>query len=142
MKQVVKRAVLGSLLVLGSLGMSTAALAVEKEKVVIQVSQDDAAAWNLALNNAKNIQKDVGADKVDIEVVAFGPGLEMLKLESEVANRIGEMVDSGVKVVACQNTMRNRKVEPADINPKAGFVPSGVVEIMRRQQQGYAYLRP
>lgn len=142
MKQVVKRVVLGTLLVLGALGVSHAALAIEKEKVVIQVSQDDAAAWNLALNNAKNIQKEIGAEKVEVELVAFGPGLEMLKAESEVANRISEMVDSGVKVMACQNTMRSRKVEPADMNPKVGYVPSGVVEIMRRQQQGYAYLRP
>ena len=142
MKQVAKRAVLGCLLVLGTLGMSPAALATEKEKVVIQVSQNDPAVWNLALNNAKNMQKDIGADKVDIEVVAFGPGIEMLKLESEVANRVSEIADSGVKIMACQNTMRIRKVEAADINPKAGFVPSGVVEIMRRQQQGYAYLRP
>jgi hypothetical protein len=74
--------------------------------------------------------------------VAFGPGINMLKLESEVAARVNEAVDSGVKVMACQNTMRNQKLNKEDMNAKVGYVPSGVVEIMQRQQQGYAYLRP
>jgi len=109
---------------------------------VIQVSTNDAATWNLALNNAKNIQKDVGKDNVDVEIVTFGPGITMLKAESEVANRINEAVDSGVQVMACQNTMRSQKLNKEDMNSKIGYVPSGVVEIMQRQQQGYAYLRP
>jgi len=94
------------------------------------------------LNNAKNIQKDVGKDNVDVEIVSFGPGITMLKAESEVANRINEAVDSGVQVMACQNTMRSQKLNKEDMNSRIGYVPSGVVEIMQRQQQGYAYLRP
>jgi intracellular sulfur oxidation DsrE/DsrF family protein len=94
------------------------------------------------LNNAKNIQKDVGKDNVDIEIVAFGPGINMLKAESEVSNRIIDAVDSGAQVMACQNTMRNMKLTKDDMNSKIGYVPSGVVEIMQRQQHGYAYLRP
>jgi intracellular sulfur oxidation DsrE/DsrF family protein len=110
--------------------------------MVIQVSQNDAAVWNLALNNAKNIQKDVGKDNVSLEIVAYGPGINMLTAESEVGNRINEAIDSGVQVMACQNTMRNQKLKPEDMNPKVGYVASGVVEILQRQQQGYAYLRP
>jgi uncharacterized protein len=135
-------ALLGGAMLLGALALPPAALADEKARMVIQVSESDPATWNLALNNAKNIQKDVGKDKVDLEIVAFGPGIGMLKAESEVANRINEAVDSGVQVMACQNTMRNQKLNKEDMNAKVGYVPSGVVEIMQRQQQGYAYLRP
>jgi intracellular sulfur oxidation DsrE/DsrF family protein len=133
---------LGGALLMGALALPATALAADKTKAVIQVSTNDPATWNLALNNAKNIQKDLGKDNADIEIVGFGPGIGMLKAESEVANRVVEAVDSGVQVMACQNTMRSQKLNKEDMNGKVGYVPSGVVEIIRRQQQGYAYLRP
>jgi intracellular sulfur oxidation DsrE/DsrF family protein len=133
---------LGGAMMMGALALPAAALAVDKTKVVIQVSTNDPATWSLALNNAQNIQKDVGKDNVDIEIVSFGPGIGMLKAESEVANRIAEAVDSGMQVMACQNTMRSQKLSKEDMSSKVGYVPSGVVEIIPRQQQGYAYLRP
>lgn len=133
---------LGGALMMGALALPATSLAADKTKVVIQVSTNDPATWNLALNNAKNIQKDLGKDNADIEIVAFGPGIGMLKADSEVTNRVVEAVDSGVQVTACQNTMRSQKLNKEDMNSKVGFVPSGVVEIIQRQQQGYAYLRP
>lgn len=135
-------AVLGGLMLLGATAMPATSLAQDKAKMVIQVSDNDPAKWNLALNNAKNIQKDIGKDKVDLEIVAYGPGIGMLKAESEVANRIQEAVESGVQVMACENTMRNQKLNKTDMNAKVGYVSSGVVEIMQKQQQGFAYLRP
>jgi len=111
-------------------------------KLVMQVSDAEPAKWNLALNNAKNVQADLGASKVEIEIVAYGPGIGMLKAESVVGNRVREAVASGVKVVACENTMTNQKLTKNDMLPGIGYAPSGVVELMQRQQQGYAYVRP
>ena len=113
-----------------------------RSKVVIQVSDGDAAKWNLALNNAKNVQTDLGATNVDVEIVAYGPGIGMLKSDSAVGNRIDEALASGVKVVACENTMRGQKLTKADMLERVGYVSAGVVEIMQRQQQGWAYIRP
>jgi intracellular sulfur oxidation DsrE/DsrF family protein len=45
-------------------------------------------------------------------------------------------------VVACENTMRAQKLVYADMLPKIGYVPAGVVELMKKQQEGYAYIRP
>jgi intracellular sulfur oxidation DsrE/DsrF family protein len=135
-------ALLGGAMMIGAIALPASSQAADKSKIIIQVSDNDTAKWNLALNNAKNIQKDVGADNVVIEIVAFGPGVNMLKAESEVGNRINDAVDTGVQVNACQNTMRNFKLSKEDMNARVGYVPSGVVEIMQRQQQGYAYLRP
>jgi intracellular sulfur oxidation DsrE/DsrF family protein len=111
-------------------------------RVVMQVSDNDPGKWNLALNNAKNIQKDLGASNVAIEIVAYGPGINMLKMDSAVAGRIDEALGAGVKVDACENTMHNAKLAKADMLHGIGYVPSGVVELMQRQQQGWAYLRP
>ena len=118
------------------------ALAQQKQRLVIQVSDNDPAKWSLALNNAKNVQADLGAQNVAIEIVAYGPGLAMLKADSVAANRIAEAMGAGVKVVACENTMTNQKIAKDDMLAGIGYVKAGVVEIMQKQQQGYAYLRP
>jgi len=113
-----------------------------KERVVFQVSDGDAKKWNLALNNAKNVQEIFGKDKVDVEIVTYGPGIGMLKLESEVAPRVDEAVNNGVNIVVCENTMKAQKLTKADMLPTAGFVPGGVVELMKLQKEGWAYIRP
>ena len=111
-------------------------------RVVVQVSEADPARWNLVLNNVQNLQDDLGADKVAIEIVAYGPGIGMLKLDAPVNSRISEVVKAGVAVNACENTMRNQKLLRADMHPNVSYVPAGVVEIVKRQQEGWAYLRP
>ena len=116
--------------------------ATQRARVVIQVSDSDQGKWNLALNNARNIQTDLGAANVDIEIVTYGPGIDMLKLDSPVGGRIGEATTAGVKVIACQNTMRGQKLTRADMLNGIGYVRAGVVELMSRQQQGWAYIRP
>jgi intracellular sulfur oxidation DsrE/DsrF family protein len=63
-------------------------------------------------------------------------------MDSDVADRVSAAVDSGVKIVACQNTMRAKKLTKADMNAKIGYVPSGVVELVERQEEGYSYIRP
>lgn len=114
----------------------------EKQKVVFQVSAGDPKTWNLTLNNAKNVQQELGAKNVDVEIVAYGPGIGMLKFDSAVANRIDEAVGDGVKVVACENTMNALKLTRDDMLASSGFVPAGVVELMKKQKEGYAYIRP
>ena len=116
--------------------------AATRNRVVMQVSDNDSAKWNLALNNARNLQADLGAANVDVEIVAYGPGIGMLKSDSVVGNRIGEALGSGVKIAACENTMRGQKLQKSDMLGGIGYVAAGVVEIMQKQQQGWAYLRP
>ena len=111
-------------------------------KVVFQVSDADPAKWNLALNNARNVQQDLGGDKVAIEIVAYGPGIGMLKLDSVAGARVTESMASGMSVVAVENTMRNQKITRDDMLPKIGYVAAGVVQLMARQKEGYAYIRP
>ncbi|MEO6016727.1 MAG: DsrE family protein [Polaromonas sp.] len=118
------------------------ALASKRHRIVIQVSDNDPAKWNLALNNARNLQDDVGAANVDIEIVAYGPGIGMLKLESPTGARIAEAMKGNVKVLACENTMRGQKLTRDDMLGGISYVPAGVTEIMKKQGEGWAYLRP
>lgn len=114
----------------------------KRHRLVVQMSDADPAKWNLALNNIRNVQDDVGAANVDIELVAYGPGVGMLKRDAAVNTRVAEAVKAGVKVVACENTMRGLKLTHEEMNPAIGYVPAGATEIMKRQGEGWAYLRP
>ena len=114
----------------------------ERQKVVLQVSDNDPAKWNLALNNARNIQSDLGKGKVQVEIVAYGPGLNMLKSDSKVADRLAQALDNDVGLMACENTMRNTKTKREDMYGGISFVDAGVVHIMKRQREGWAYIRP
>jgi intracellular sulfur oxidation DsrE/DsrF family protein len=135
---------------IGLLGFATAlpAFAQQKKKsaarqrVIFQVSDNDPAKWGLALNNARNVQEDLGKDTVQIEIVAYGPGLEMLKAESKVADRLAGALDENVGLIACENTMTNTNVTKDDMYSGIAYVKAGVTHLMKRQQQGWAYIRP
>jgi len=113
-----------------------------KPGVVIQMSDNDPAKWNLALNNAKNVQQELGKDKVDVEIVAYGPGINMLKFDSVVASRLAEAEKSGVAIRACGNTMKGMKLTKDDLHASAKVVPAGVIEIMHKQDAGWTYIKP
>lgn len=126
--------------------------AIEKKahRLVLQVNTNDAAMMNLALNNATNVAqyyKDAG-EKVEIEVVTFGPGLHMLRDDtSPVKARIKSITTSTptISFKACGNTRENmHKAEDKEIPliPEATVVKSGVVRVMELQEQGWTYVRP
>ena len=119
-------------------------------KVAIQVSQNDKAVMDLALNNARNILDYYNAkgETVAIEIVTYGPGLHMLRTDtSPVKERIAPMAleNPNLAFIACGNTQANQsKAEgkPVTLLGEAKVVPSGVVRLMDLQKQGYAYIRP
>jgi intracellular sulfur oxidation DsrE/DsrF family protein len=119
-------------------------------KLVLQVNTNEPAMMNLALNNATNVAqhyKDLG-EKVEIEVVTFGPGLHMLRDDtSPVKARIKAIKAStpSISFKACGNTQENMsKAENTEIAiiPEATVVKSGVVRLMELQEQGWTYVRP
>ncbi len=122
--------------------LAFSALGQQKQRVVIQVSDNDPAKWTLALSNARNVQQDLGKDNVQIEIVAYGPGLGMLKAESKVADRLAGALDDNIGLIACENTMTNTKVSRTEMYAGISYVKAGVTHIMKRQQEGWAYIRP
>jgi intracellular sulfur oxidation DsrE/DsrF family protein len=114
----------------------------ERYRVVMQVSDDDPGKWNLVLNNARNIQAKLGQQNVDIEIVAYGPGLAMLLGQSKVGPRLSEALDHGIGLLACETTMQASQFTKDDLYDRVGTVSAGVVHIMQREREGWAYLRP
>jgi intracellular sulfur oxidation DsrE/DsrF family protein len=122
----------------------------KEHRLILQVNSSDPAAMVLALNNAMNVvqyYKDLG-EKIEIEVITFGPGLHMLRADtSPVKDRIETMALSTPEVSfkACGNTQEKmRKAENKDIPlvPVAQVVNSGVVRIMELEERNWTYVKP
>ena len=135
---------LGGLL-LGSQGLLAAHHEGPANKIVIQVSTDDARTQTIALNNAVNVQKALGMDNVAVEIVAYGPGLSLLTDKSKHGQRVASLALQDITFSACGNTMdkMEKKSGKKPVLIEGGqVVPAGVLRIMELQQQGYAYVRP
>ncbi len=137
-----RRQFVAALALLAAGGALAQSPAPERARVIFQVSDNDPARWNVALNNARNVQDELGAKNVDIEIVAYGPGLAMLRDDSKVADRLAQAMDRNIGLFACENTIRNQKLTRADIYGGVKFVEAGVVHLMKRQREGWAYIRP
>ncbi len=117
----------------------------KQHKLVIQVSTDDVRTQNIAMNNAVNLQKAVGMDNIDIEIVAYGPGLSMLSGKSPASDRVPSLAMQDITFSACGNTMKKmeeKSGKPVQLVEGVKVVQAGVLRIMELQEQGYSYVRP
>ncbi len=116
-----------------------------EKHVVLQISDPNPFKQTLVLNVASNLIKHYGQDQVDIEIVAFGPGLRLLLADNTNRSRIEGLAGQGVRFSACSNTIRafTRKLgkEP-ELNPHAVRVSAGVVRIIDLVSQGYFLIKP
>lgn len=136
---------LGTFALLVSVGVSAAepkAKTAAKEKVAFQISEADPKKLNIVLGAARNAQKAYGKNNSVIEVVAFGPGVNLFTLESESGQRIDAALKDGIKILICENTLKAQNMSEADLLPGLGYVPAGILHLMQRQKQGYAYILP
>jgi intracellular sulfur oxidation DsrE/DsrF family protein len=135
-------------LMLSSMLMFSAQLSADshtKNKIVIQVSTDDPRTQKIALNNAVNMQKLYGIDNIQIEIVAYGPGLGLMTTKSGQADRVTSLAMQDITFSACGNTMKKvakKTGKMPELLEGVDQVTAGVARIMELQQQGYAYIRP
>ncbi len=116
-----------------------------EQRIVLQISDPIPMKQTLVLNVANNLIKHYGVDKVDVEIVAFGPGLRLLLKDNANANRIQGLVDNGVRFSACSNTIRafTKKLgEEPRLNKHAIKVSAGVVRIIDLVGRGYTLIKP
>jgi intracellular sulfur oxidation DsrE/DsrF family protein len=111
-------------------------------KVVVHVNVPEAGVQGAGLKNVTNILKE--APDTQVEVVCHGAGIGLVeKARTDHAEAVEALVKKGVKFVACENTMRQKSIRKEDLLPGVGTVPSGAVEVVRKQQRdGFAYFKP
>ena len=120
--------------------------------IAIQVDQNDPQVMNMVLNNATNVIEYYRGknEDVDVDIVAYGPGLHMLRADTspvqERIKRLKDMVFPGkIQFSACNNTrqgMEKAEGHAIPIVADATVVPSGVVHLMELEEQGWSYIRP
>jgi uncharacterized protein len=131
---------------------ASAAEKTKEHRIVFQVDQNDPAVMNLTLNNVSNLMEYYHSkgEQAQIEVVAYGPGLNMFREDkSPVKDRIKHIKSgafpSSVAFSACGNTkagMEKAEGHPVEIIPEATVVTAGVVRLTELQELGWSYIRP
>jgi intracellular sulfur oxidation DsrE/DsrF family protein len=112
--------------------------------LVLQLSDRALDKQALVLSITYNLLKAYGPDRIAIEVVAFGPGIDLLRVESPNRARVDSLVSQGVQFDICMNTVDTleRQGKHVNINPKAVKVQVGVGRILQLTEKGYTLVRP
>ena len=110
-------------------------------KVVVQLNSADTAAWGGVIGNIKNLSK-IWPDQLQIEVVVHGRALDFLVAsKSHLVNDVEQLSKKGIMFSACENTMGKYGITKQMLIPAVFTVPSGVGEVILKQEQGWSYLR-
>jgi uncharacterized protein len=115
-----------------------------EHRLVMQLSDNTQDKQLLVLSVAYNLLKAYDPDKIAIEVVAFGPGIDLLRVQSPNRARVDSLIAQGVQFDICMNTVDTfeREGKHVDINPKAVKVQVGVERIIQLTEKGYTLVRP
>jgi intracellular sulfur oxidation DsrE/DsrF family protein len=137
-----------TLLFVAALGLAFAIGAVSqtpkssKHRVVFQLDEPQGGAWDSLIKHVNNTREALAKDGgSEVEVVFWGPGLNMLrKTNPAYEARLKQLSDDGVTLAACRNAMRVLSVKTEDLFPFVSEVDSGIAEIVRKQESGWAYI--
>ena len=112
----------------------------KKYKIVIQLTNGDTAVHRATVKQIFNAL--AAAPNSKIEVVCHNNGISFLQTAKTFqGDKIKELKGKGVVFVACENTLRERKIDKTEIVPEAGFVPAGIIEVVDKQTKGWSYLK-
>jgi len=115
----------------------------QKRRVVLQVNDNDEKTWNHALALAENMQVNAGGkDKIEVEIVAMSPGIRMVGDDSSARDRVSKAAENGILIRACGYTMSAIRWGPEKLAPGVKVVPFGALEIVDKQIEGWAYIKP
>jgi intracellular sulfur oxidation DsrE/DsrF family protein len=116
-----------------------------EHKIVLQLSDGDAKKQALVLSVANNLLKAYDPDKVAVEVVAFGPGIDLLLAGSDRRKQVESLIAQGVRFDICLNTVDTIERETGkrpEFIPAATPVQVGVGQILFLTENGYTLVRP
>ncbi|MDX2283633.1 MAG: DsrE family protein [Bacteroidia bacterium] len=109
-------------------------------RIVYQMTSSDSVVHKAFIRQLGNVTST--APTAQIEVVCHGPGLDLLvRSNTTVAKGIAEMSGKGVVFVACEFTMRQRSLTKEALVPQAGTVESAILEIVKKQEAGWSYIK-
>ena len=113
-------------------------------KVVFHIDSDDEGRIIMAINNVKNLLKEIRSDKASICLLVNGAAAELLKkpLPSAYADQISLLSNEAVHFLVCNNSLVNMKIDKNELHESCEVVKAGIIELVRLQNDGYAYIKP
>ena len=109
----------------------------------LHVDLNDAALLALALKNARNYQNALPDETCDLVMVGNGPSVTLLTAAQPAWREMAQpLMDKGLKIRLCRNALNDNNLTEADLWPGITVVPAGLVEIVRLQKAGFAYIKP
>lgn len=111
-------------------------------KAVFHHSNDDSELHERVVSNIANLLDDETIDLDTVALVANSGGLELLRNESPQRDQIQTLQERGVEFKQCRNTITGTETTETDLIDGVELVPSGVGELTRLQDEGYAYITP
>jgi hypothetical protein len=117
---------------------------VPRYKLLLQVTEDSVDKLRLALKHAQHAQDELGRDNIEIELVAWGPGVNTFRYYTPLGDELKEAHYRGVRLVICEKSMRGAKLRIPDMiqTVNLSYVPSGLAEAVVRQSEGWTYAAP
>ena len=110
-------------------------------KAVVHINFDDVERQQHGLGNIDNILNE--APEAKLEVVCHGKGISLVDgRKTTHVEQVLALIKRGVRFVACENTMKKERIENGQLVADVTTVPSGAVEVLLKQQEGYGYFRP
>jgi len=111
-------------------------------KVVVHINFPESGTQGAGLRSVGNILKEEPDARIEVVCHAAGIGL-VEKSRSDHTEAVETLIKKGVKFVACENTMRQKSIKKEDLLPGVGTVPSGALEVVRKQHRdGFSYFKP
>ncbi len=114
-----------------------------KYRAIVHVTDGEPDKWTRVIGYVRGLESTSERADLAVAVIVQGLALDMLRPESPVAKAVGEAIGRGVEVIACEYSMKVRNLSRAQLTPSVvSFVPFGGMEIIKRQNAGWAYIRP
>jgi intracellular sulfur oxidation DsrE/DsrF family protein len=130
-----------SLVVLAMSGAAPLSAQGKVHRVLFAVTSTDAAGWAMTLGNIRNLIAGFPGETVEVEVVAYGPGIGFVKNDATVTKQVKDMESDHVHFMACQNSMNAQHLTAADLTPGVVVVPAGIVEVVKKHEDGWMYVK-
>jgi intracellular sulfur oxidation DsrE/DsrF family protein len=112
----------------------------EKHRIIFQLTANDSVSHTKFLRQLKNILD--AAPNAQIEVITHGLGVDLLHTNSNpFEGALFALKEEGIKFIVCENTLKQRKLKKEQFYEWAGFVQSGVLELVIKQEQGWIYIK-
>ena len=112
----------------------------ENYKVIFHLNEEEKAST--VFSNINNLLADLGEDNVDIELLMNGDGVKAILKSGKYGSRVYDLSDRGVTFKICSHSLKDRDIVKNDIFEVAEIVPSGVGELVKKQSDGWVYIRP